>query len=1060
MKTVNTAVRDAIRSEYSITAIPRLTVEWNLNAYANTVVDNIPAEADEGYDIEMFPIESIVKANRPTAGVMKARVGEAKVADPYSQYDGKARSARYYLASVDDTYKYWTSPVQTNGSGVFPTHTDGESKVRPYVTYTDGVKTNRIVIGFEDTWAQPKDFLVRVKTTPTGAWTTVSTNPVINSKGQAIINYNGTSWSVANTPGTATTTIYGIQVRVDSLRGVLGGSIGGTYSYLSLIEISARRVHDLSDRLISVSDTFDMAEKSFIYPVGTITSNTASVNLFNGDGELNSDSTDSAYAGLLEPNAVFNLEYIYTIGTTSYSVQQFKMYAGSWAGQRSDNVSVDCTDYSKFFQEVKPRATAYQNLSAPEIIWRICDSIGFVDYEIQRNDLTTEHKIPIWWCDGELTAWELFDEIAKATQTAIYFDGNGKLQVRTRDAAFNKNAATSWTLRGTDTSTDLADIVTIDQSDELSSNKVKITYKKTDIDPVINGQSKTQILWEPEGTVALRACPLFKDLTIGDTFISLAPDEAKIWPFEGMMNVQGELIKYKGKQFVYYEAGTRKYATVESQEEMEKFNNKTAADSRYQNHYTGNLKIEERGVWNSTEANHKVDVTGYSVRNIINGNRNTDVSGFNHDKKESRVVLNSGNRYGSNDLLVATRGIEADTGFYYYGVRIKFEKDGAHKHQRAGLLIHNNTNNEDGYYIDLTTSNKLASGKKRAERKEMELYSRVGGTWKSIGSGQALAIEEGIDYDIDVQYKAVGSDHQITVWVNGKKCFSETISGANKNPWNGRFGLFSRGDTKASFEYLYAIRREEETEPSDDFSFLNKIKGGYHGDQLIREWVFRERTVNRRIKKKWPKAKPKFNITYYDEFGPICHEIREYEVDFNIKPAITSRLYMGNDYSAICPEYRADSFSARFYIANTTRSTAIVNGDDTLVYAGQSTAVHPVLAVIGRSITVEDDETVEAKNEEQIRRRGEIETEISSQWIQSKKMAQEIADWIKDHWSIGADEQSVVIFGNPLLEIGDIVVIEYPQLDMTSVTHKYFVVGISNSFDAGLETTLTLRRVV
>src|SRR5690348_2848508 len=108
MKAVASAVKNAIRSEHDVVAIPRLTVEWNFNRYVPTInVDNTPAEQTDGFDIEAFPIESIILPNRPGAGILKARVGEARVADPYSKFTGQTRAIRSYLGSVDDTYKYW-----------------------------------------------------------------------------------------------------------------------------------------------------------------------------------------------------------------------------------------------------------------------------------------------------------------------------------------------------------------------------------------------------------------------------------------------------------------------------------------------------------------------------------------------------------------------------------------------------------------------------------------------------------------------------------------------------------------------------------------------------------------------------------------------------------------------------------------------------------------------------------------------------------------------------------------------------------------------------------------
>lgn len=69
MKAVASAVKNAIRSEHDVVAIPRLTVEWNYNRYVPTIdVDNTPAEQTDGFDIEAFPIESIILPNRPGDG--------------------------------------------------------------------------------------------------------------------------------------------------------------------------------------------------------------------------------------------------------------------------------------------------------------------------------------------------------------------------------------------------------------------------------------------------------------------------------------------------------------------------------------------------------------------------------------------------------------------------------------------------------------------------------------------------------------------------------------------------------------------------------------------------------------------------------------------------------------------------------------------------------------------------------------------------------------------------------------------------------------------------------
>lgn len=45
------------------------------------------------------------------------------------------------------------------------------------------------------------------------------------------------------------------------------------------------------------------------------------------------------------------------------------------------------------------------------------------------------------------------------------------------------------------------------------------------------------------------------------------------------------------------------------------------------------------------------------------------------------------------------------------------------------------------------------------------------------------------------------------------------------------------------------------------------------------------------------------------------------------------------------------------------------------------------------------------------------------------------------------------VFGNPMIEIGDVVNVVY-----NNINAKYYVIGVSNSFDNGLTTNLTLRK--
>jgi hypothetical protein len=298
------------------------------------------------------------------------------------------------------------------------------------------------------------------------------------------------------------------------------------------------------------------------------------------------------------------------------------------------------------------------------------------------------------------------------------------------------------------------------------------------------------------------------------------------------------------------------------------------------------------------------------------------------------------------------------------------------------------------------------------------------------------------------------------VHVNGKRKIDTIVKSDDLQPQNTKFGLYVRGKSKATFEYLYAIREHADLqEPADDTSYLDKIRGGYYGTIADRDLPYDWTSVIRIPRKKSTKKKNKKPDFYFDEFGAIVHEVREFDVKFTRKPVLHSRLYLSNDWSAICPEFRSSSSSAQFVIANISRRNCVINGEETYNREGGNQSVDHRLNVFGRTLDIdEEQQEVKRENKAQISARGEIEAQLESDWIQNREMAVALADWINLHWGQGVDEQSAAVFGNPLLEVGDMVAVDYPDKQMTAAEAKFFVVGVSNSFREGLETTVTLRR--
>ena len=66
--------------------------------------------------------------------------------------------------------------------------------------------------------------------------------------------------------------------------------------------------------------------------------------------------------------------------------------------------------------------------------------------------------------------------------------------------------------------------------------------------------------------------------------------------------------------------------------------------------------------------------------------------------------------------------------------------------------------------------------------------------------------------------------------------------------------------------------------------------------------------------------------------------------------------------------------------------------------------------------------------------------------------------WIKNQWSKQQRVVDLQVFGNPLISVGDIITIKYPNNDLDG-TQKFVVSSVNNSFSDGLETSITARSI-
>ena len=1071
MKTVSTATSNELKQSYDVNTSVRLIAEWNMNRYGSpSTLRNTAANLEDG-DPDLYPIDSIVLPDRPSSsGVVKARANSASRAgyspDGYTVtgYKNEPSAARYISASPDSKYKYWSSPSESSGTAVTGTAAS-ISNCQPTVIYSGPTWTNKIFVRIENSYSTPTAWTIETTSDGTN-WTTVSTNPVIAANGAVQL------WRQAN--GTwGTTPYYDNPVQLRGVR-ITVTQMNRTKVYFNLIELGFRLESDLSPYLIEWDVNNTMSEYSFITPLGVASANEASVQLSNFDNRFSNDNPSSLYYGLIDKNVEMRLDVgittdpYTTVNKTWEWIRMFTMKTDDWNGKDLDVVTVPLKDGSILLQTIKPNATMLEQKTVAEIIWTLMDGIGMTNYNVNTLSADPVTLIPYFWTDGTETMWDIITKLSQATQTAVYFDEYNIMQIKPRNVAYNLSATPVWQFDGVVNGTKLPDIVDLDKTNNFEANTVNVAYKDTKPADEVSGIAPMQSMWTPEGDVVLRAAPLMHPMTATQTYMRIPPDVAKTWPYEGVIQMEGEFIRYSGKSYSFYNAsGAWDSKYIKSNDE------KVALDKLYptlafKNNFSGYLWITERGAYSSVGKAHAIDAAGYNTRlRTGNGTMNPWTGGWKAVSGTSTAKITTNSSFKANTWYTVTRGNEVDSPPYYYGTRVRFPTSG-YTFGAAGIVISAGGSGDAGYYIELFKTDLFTkSPAARSNQNEVSFYVRYAdGTTKRLGpngnKGVPMNIAAGVWYDIDIAVSYAGSVPTFTIYVNGIRQMSVTVPGANAPATGntGRWGVFTRGFTNAEFEYVYASSSTEGP-AFDESNRYNRIHQGYESMQVTNEWTYNTRKVTRMIGKKRQVVTQRYNQFLFDDFGAYAHEVREFNVKYDVGndlgPALYSKIYFSNDYQVICPEFFASPFGAKFILANTMRRNAIVNGSDAITY-GADNSVDQRLMIYGRAIKIGEEQTVTVKNDGAIRRRGEVTVDFPSDWIQSRAEATELGKWITFHWAGGQDEITIESFMNPLLQLGDVVSINFPLGNMAPATHKYFVVEAKHTYSEGMESTFTLRR--
>lgn len=252
----------------------------------------------------------------------------------------------------------------------------------------------------------------------------------------------------------------------------------------------------------------------------------------------------------------------------------------------------------------------------------------------------------------------------------------------------------------------------------------------------------------------------------------------------------------------------------------------------------------------------------------------------------------------------------------------------------------------------------------------------------------------------------------------------------------------------------YIGYRETYFQYPNDFAYWNHIKGGYYSTK--QQYIITGNTTE--FDKGFTNEITQYaspRKVFYDDFGSVVREIRNFNVEYSVAPAKGTSIYVSNPEIAVLSHDREPS-KGIFRLINISHEDQIANGTEQI---DDSNSIDHSLLIYGYVLVDKEEKTKRIKNDISIRKHGPYPVELDAEWINSDEEANALAAWIVDNWGGIMDTLEVKTFLTVSLQIGDKVKVIYPD-SQVDPDWLFIVSKISKNYDQnGLSTSLTLRRV-
>ncbi len=320
---------------------------------------------------------------------------------------------------------------------------------------------------------------------PTYGWTLLATEDVTSSSNY-ITDFTEPDYFVSGS-----SRVYRELQRLNGLR-IVVQTMNTNDSSFDLIELSPRLAANITDitESFSIKKTASDLGLSGL-PVGQLIAGGGDISIFDYDQSFNpnneynySTGIGSIVANLNTKNAQFRFyQIVKDVDGTDYYIPQKTLYSETFPEYNSKTRQMNITlrDLFFFLESQEANDILIVNGSLSYIIGSLLDSIGFSNFSFYRATGEKDFVVPYFFVAPKTTVAQVLQDLARASQTAMFFDEYNNLIIMTKeylmpDTVANGGRATNITLYGTkDFAKSTADAYSDGIKNNVSTNATNLT---------------------------------------------------------------------------------------------------------------------------------------------------------------------------------------------------------------------------------------------------------------------------------------------------------------------------------------------------------------------------------------------------------------------------------------------------------------------------------------------------------------------------------------------------------------------------------------------------------